>query len=619
MHEQATGASEKVTRLPETRLQRACACAGGCARCETKPPDYEPVRLQRKRVGASDPGESAVPPIVSDGLRSPDQPLDVATRAIFEPRFGYDFSGVRLHTSAKAAESARAVNALAYTMGRDIVFGAGQYAPETSAGRALLAHELTHVIQQSQAQPASQPLAISSPVDTEEREADSVVNAFVVGGPMPTLSSAPLAIDRQPVSGSGQSGKTQTITDPNAVVRGGPPDFKATGDPPIAVGTRVDIIDTQVSTKPKGTFVNLVEHGTGKALGWTMKMNLGDAQYEKAAASFVYVAKVQPRKGHPDTLPVMVYVPPNFDGKNATTVDAVLYFHGDAADYAASEANNYKRENPAIGMNLAGVKTSANRIIIAPQINEWQANGPKDEVEENKNSPWYLLQAGDYEAIVKTVFTNLQSDYNNTSIKRGTFSIAGHSGGGKALGQAVQDLDSSGSGVVTDITLVEAGYRGGEGDGYSFSKSFQMVRDWLLVGKPDKVLRVISKESSPGTATRHAIENDPDSDENKKGRVPVLGLTGVRNAIKAKKLDDKLQAVAKEDKDTVKRTGGMELIRKIVVSRKDGGKDQGAIYVFLMTKPPRGKDVDPHFGVREATIGDIASGSGKGDDFAATP
>lgn len=71
-------------------------------------------------------------------------------RHYFEPRFGYDFSQVRVHTDAKAAESARAVNALAFTVGRDVAFGAGQYAPGTTEGKRLLAHELTHVVQQNQ-------------------------------------------------------------------------------------------------------------------------------------------------------------------------------------------------------------------------------------------------------------------------------------------------------------------------------------------------------------------------------------------------------------------------------------------------------------------------------------
>ncbi|HET8631526.1 MAG TPA: DUF4157 domain-containing protein [Thermomicrobiales bacterium] len=81
-------------------------------------------------------------------LRAPGRPLDAATRSFMEPRFGHDFSGVRVHTDARAAESARAVGALAYTVGRDLVFGAGQYVPGSRSGQRLLAHELTHVVQQ---------------------------------------------------------------------------------------------------------------------------------------------------------------------------------------------------------------------------------------------------------------------------------------------------------------------------------------------------------------------------------------------------------------------------------------------------------------------------------------
>ena len=69
------------------------------------------------------------PSIIHDVLRAPGQPLDATTRAFMEPRFGHDFSRVRVHSDAKAAESARAVNALAYTVGQDVVFGVGQYAP----------------------------------------------------------------------------------------------------------------------------------------------------------------------------------------------------------------------------------------------------------------------------------------------------------------------------------------------------------------------------------------------------------------------------------------------------------------------------------------------------------
>ncbi len=102
--------------------------------------------MQRQAVTQAEP--ATAPPIVHKVLHSSGQPLNADTRTFMEPRFGHDFSQVRVHTDAKAAESARAVNALAYTVGRDIVFGAGHYTPETTTGKGLLAHELTHVIQQ---------------------------------------------------------------------------------------------------------------------------------------------------------------------------------------------------------------------------------------------------------------------------------------------------------------------------------------------------------------------------------------------------------------------------------------------------------------------------------------
>jgi hypothetical protein len=90
-----------------------------------------------------------VPPSVHEVLRSPGGQLDAETRAFMEPRFGRDFSHVRLHTDAKAAESASAANALAYTVGPHVVFGAGKYTPAGHEGRRLLAHELAHVVQQT--------------------------------------------------------------------------------------------------------------------------------------------------------------------------------------------------------------------------------------------------------------------------------------------------------------------------------------------------------------------------------------------------------------------------------------------------------------------------------------
>src|SRR5690606_20940127 len=86
-------------------------------------------------------------------LRGGGRPLPSETRAFLEPRFGRDFSNVRVHTDARAAGLARAVQAQAFTVGRDVVFGAGAFRPETQAGRRLLAHDLTHVVQQGSAGP----------------------------------------------------------------------------------------------------------------------------------------------------------------------------------------------------------------------------------------------------------------------------------------------------------------------------------------------------------------------------------------------------------------------------------------------------------------------------------
>jgi peptidoglycan/xylan/chitin deacetylase (PgdA/CDA1 family) len=110
---------------------------------------------------------------VHDVLRSPGQSLDAAIRAFFEPRFGHDFSQVRVHTDARAEESARAVNALAYTVGRDVVFGKGQYAHGRMAGCQLLAHELTHVVQQAKQTSLQNKLEIGPADDSLEREADN--------------------------------------------------------------------------------------------------------------------------------------------------------------------------------------------------------------------------------------------------------------------------------------------------------------------------------------------------------------------------------------------------------------------------------------------------------------
>ncbi len=125
-----------------------------------------------------------VPPVVHETLRSPGQSLDRNTRVLFESRLGMDFSAVRVHTGGQAAESARAVQARAYTVGQDIVFAPGMYQPQTKAGQQLLAHELTHVMQQrgsARGSDGKADLSVSSPTDTSERAAKAVAERMGTG------------------------------------------------------------------------------------------------------------------------------------------------------------------------------------------------------------------------------------------------------------------------------------------------------------------------------------------------------------------------------------------------------------------------------------------------------
>ena len=308
--QEADRISQQMMLMPEPQLQRACACGGGCLKCQTEQVGQEQERLQTKRVRSSDLTQTPVPPIVREALYSPGQPLatttraffeprfghdfsqvrvhadvpqttraklivgqpgdvyeqeadEVATtvmqmpdpqaveghvptamqapatrhnwvlgkdevrrqpgdlifevpeeegmlqtkavsghtpelapsfegqlkalegrgqpfppsvRAFFEPRFGYDFSPVRVHTHAWAHQMARAVNARAFTLGRHIVFGERNYAPTTSEGQHLLAHELTHMIQQGA---VTQGSASSNPLSTAPRTGSEVPSPSV--------------------------------------------------------------------------------------------------------------------------------------------------------------------------------------------------------------------------------------------------------------------------------------------------------------------------------------------------------------------------------------------------------------------------------------------------------
>ena len=175
--QEADRISEQVMRMPEPQLQRACACGGGCPKCQTEQPGQEHERLQTKRVGSDNWGQTEVPPSVQTVLQSPGQPLDPMARAFMEPRFGHDFSRVRVHSGENAAASTKAVGALAYAYGSDVIFGAGQYSPHTFEGRRLLAHELAHVVQQQSFIPQNDALACGDTAAEVEAERAAAASA----------------------------------------------------------------------------------------------------------------------------------------------------------------------------------------------------------------------------------------------------------------------------------------------------------------------------------------------------------------------------------------------------------------------------------------------------------
>ncbi len=142
---EADSVAQAITSAPPSApLKAPCKCGGRCSAC--KKPD---AAIQRATVQGTSPKATLDTSSVLAGLGA-GEPLDTAARAFFEPRFGVDFSHVRVHTGDRAARSADSIHAHAYTAGRDIVFGEGRYAPHSHEGQRLLAHELTHVVQQGE-------------------------------------------------------------------------------------------------------------------------------------------------------------------------------------------------------------------------------------------------------------------------------------------------------------------------------------------------------------------------------------------------------------------------------------------------------------------------------------
>lgn len=191
--------AEQIMRKSEVNAKSACACGGTCPKCQSQqrgqtPREQTPIAGAPQHSISSDGMDS----VVSQAIRHGGQPLEPALRTSLEATSGLDLSRVRVHTGEHASRATRGLSARAFTLGRDIVFDQGEYAPGTRTGQRLLAHELAHVAQQGYAQPlmpdrsaaTHQSLDTETPVravstDASRRHGPSRNTILRGGGPPP--------------------------------------------------------------------------------------------------------------------------------------------------------------------------------------------------------------------------------------------------------------------------------------------------------------------------------------------------------------------------------------------------------------------------------------------------
>ncbi|MBL0011651.1 MAG: DUF4157 domain-containing protein [Nitrosomonas sp.] len=185
LEHEADRVAEQVMRMPApSPTASGVALQRKCTACEEE--ELGETLRAKQHDGRESSGTEA-PAIVPEVLRSPGEPLDAQARAFFEPRFGRDFSQVRIHADGRDAKSAQSIGARAYTVGRHIAFAAGQYAPGSDRGRHLLAHELVHTIQQGHSQIQRRRSAIGQGVaglvnKPEEFESEEAASPIEVEG-----------------------------------------------------------------------------------------------------------------------------------------------------------------------------------------------------------------------------------------------------------------------------------------------------------------------------------------------------------------------------------------------------------------------------------------------------
>lgn len=266
-----------------------------------------------------------------------------------------------------------------------------------------------------------------------------------------------------------------TVTNGNALLRGGPPEFKSL-ETTIAPGTRVVILEEQGTGK--SAYVRVKDYDTGAELGWTWKNNTEnlDQKYQNSNASYTY---------HVDGHDLVVFLPK--DGIKQASVNVFMFFHGWGGDYTTTRThakNGGYDDNPAISGNIAGAVSNAGCIAICPQANQFKSN-----------ADWAKIAAGGYQNMVTSTLAHLSKDLGRTDdpLTAGNISLTGHSGGGAALGQAALDTGA------TDVTLQEAGY--------NFLDSWKKLREWFLLGQGPKTMRLITVNNAMGQKTRKPVAN----------------------------------------------------------------------------------------------------------------
>jgi hypothetical protein len=462
-------------------------------------------------------------PVVERVLRGPGHPLDDATRAFMEPRFGHDFRHVRVHTDTRAAQAADAVDARAFTVGANVVFAAGQYRPTDIAGRRLLAHELGHVLQQQRAPTPGPraPLRIGAAGERAEREADGFAerlgdHAGAWPSAAPTASpvtSAPV-LQRQP--------KTS-----------------------VRVGTT----STDLAQGKGGSGAVVYEY-----LARARKAPKGDV------AGDAFDIK----------LPVLVYPPATI---TPPTVDVFCFFHGMRAEYG--EGPPQGSEPIALWTHLKDAVAGTNRVGIAPQapgtwrqrqtwVDDPDNKGKKKKgplVWEESTAQWReaLANVG-FDGLVKIALDGLSRDLElGTPLSPGTIHVAGHSAGGHGILEATE----LGGGAKTladkvqDLTLQDAGY------GFGWAEAV----DWILQGAPGKVVRVLISGSEQAD-TRAVLS--------------TFDVKALNASIARKKLADTFEASAVSVPAAQKpRPGGFVLESQLVVTNRKTGATQATMVAFF--------------------------------------